>query len=202
MGGGVLSIGELARRAGVSESTLRAWERRYGLLEPERTAGGHRRYRLEDLERIAQLLELVDDGLAVGTAAAHVRAGDAPAIATASARNRAAPARPAAEPTPDVDSVALTLAYRAALRLLQLRHAEEATAVLTDLVTALGGRPVSAAGAGEDTLPLDLSFGYGEPVLVAAAPLSLARMRLEFVLPELLEGARHVVDLLRDQGSA
>lgn len=202
MGGGVLSIGELARRAGVSESTLRAWERRYGLLEPERTAGGHRRYRLEDLERIAQLLELVDDGLAVGTAAAHVRAGDAPAIATASARNRAAPARPSADPTPDVDSVALTLAYRAALRLLQLRHAEEATAVLTDLVTALGGRPVSAADAGEDTLPLDLSFGYGEPVLVAAAPLSLARMRLEFVLPELLEGARHVVDLLRDQGSA
>lgn len=199
MDGGVLSIGELARRAGVSESTLRAWERRYGLLEPERTAGGHRRYRLEDLARIRQLRELVDDGLAVGTAAAAVRDGDPPATAATPARTPES--RAGADPAPEVDSVALTLAYRAALRLLQLRHPQGAGAVLTELVIALGGRPVPATEADEDTMPLDLSFGYGEPVLVAAAPLSLARMRLEFVLPELVEGARHLVDVLRGDGA-
>src|SRR5215213_4723209 len=35
-----LRIGELSRRTGVSPELLRAWERRYGLLEPERTEGG------------------------------------------------------------------------------------------------------------------------------------------------------------------
>ena len=34
---GYLRIGEVARRAGVNAATLRAWERRYGLLEPERS---------------------------------------------------------------------------------------------------------------------------------------------------------------------
>ena len=39
-----LRIGELARRSGVSTDLLRAWERRYGLLEPTRTAAGYRLY--------------------------------------------------------------------------------------------------------------------------------------------------------------
>lgn len=196
VGQGVLSIGELARRAGVSESTLRAWERRYGFLEPERTSGGHRRYRLEDIDRVQQLVGLVEDGLAVGTAAEHVRDGDAPAVAEAMAAPSTRP-----QPAPDVDTVALTLAYRAALRLLQLRRPTDATAVLAELVTALGGSTVPATATDDDTLPLDLAFGYGEPLLVSAPPMSLARMRLEFVLPELVEGARRLVDVLRDEPS-
>ena len=39
---GLLRIGELSRRAGVSPELLRAWERRYGLLRPTRTPGGLR----------------------------------------------------------------------------------------------------------------------------------------------------------------
>jgi MerR family transcriptional regulator, light-induced transcriptional regulator len=35
----VLRIGELSRRSGVSPQLLRAWERRYGLLQPTRSAG-------------------------------------------------------------------------------------------------------------------------------------------------------------------
>ena len=38
---GVLRIGELSKRAGVSPELLRAWERRYGLLRPTRSSGGH-----------------------------------------------------------------------------------------------------------------------------------------------------------------
>ena len=40
----LLAIGELARRTGVNPVTLRAWERRYGLLKPQRTANLHRLY--------------------------------------------------------------------------------------------------------------------------------------------------------------
>ena len=40
----VLRIGELSRRLGVSAHVLRAWERRYGLLHPQRSASGYRLY--------------------------------------------------------------------------------------------------------------------------------------------------------------
>ena len=45
-------IGELSRRVGVSAELLRAWERRYGLLRPERSSGGFRLYGREDEERV------------------------------------------------------------------------------------------------------------------------------------------------------
>ena len=67
-----MSIGEVARRTGMTVPTLRAWERRYGLLVPVRTAGGHRRYREEDLRRVLAVLELVRQGWAVGAAARQV----------------------------------------------------------------------------------------------------------------------------------
>lgn len=193
MSRGVLSIGELARRAGVSESTLRAWEQRYGFLEPERTPGGHRRYRLDDLATVQRLLELTGSGFSVGAAVGQLQdVAESPGGASDDAEVQPVPQA-------DVDGLALTLAYRTSLRLLELRQPADATPVLVELVTALGGQVVPATEADEDALPVDLSFGYGEPVLPAAAPLSLARMRLEFVLPQLVEGARHVVDLLRAQ---
>jgi methanogenic corrinoid protein MtbC1 len=40
----LVRIGELSRRTGVRVDTLRAWERRYGLLRPERSPGGFRLY--------------------------------------------------------------------------------------------------------------------------------------------------------------
>jgi DNA-binding transcriptional MerR regulator len=41
---GLIRIGELSRRAGVSVDRLRSWEHRYGLLEPTRTPAGYRLY--------------------------------------------------------------------------------------------------------------------------------------------------------------
>ena len=49
---GVLRIGELSKRSGVSPGLLRAWERRYGLLRPTRSAGGLRLYSAADVERV------------------------------------------------------------------------------------------------------------------------------------------------------
>jgi DNA-binding transcriptional MerR regulator len=77
-----MSIGEVARRTGVTVPTLRAWERRYGLLVPVRTAGGHRRYREEDVRRVLAVLELVRQGWAVGAAARQV-AGQSSAASVA-----------------------------------------------------------------------------------------------------------------------
>jgi DNA-binding transcriptional MerR regulator len=60
-------IGELARRTGTTVDLLRAWERRYGLLRPERTEGGFRLYGDEDATRV----ERMRTGLAGGLAAAE-----------------------------------------------------------------------------------------------------------------------------------
>lgn len=68
----VLRIGEVSRRTGVSVATLRAWERRYGLLDPHRTDGGHRLYREADVDRVRMMSRLLDDGWSAGAAAREV----------------------------------------------------------------------------------------------------------------------------------
>jgi DNA-binding transcriptional MerR regulator len=67
-----LRIGELSRRSGVSAELLRAWERRYGLLRPQRSAGGLRLYSSGDLERVRAMQRHMDQGLAAREAAALV----------------------------------------------------------------------------------------------------------------------------------
>jgi MerR family transcriptional regulator, light-induced transcriptional regulator len=64
-----LRIGELSRRSGVSPELLRAWERRYGLLQPERTAGGLRLYSVADLERVREMQRHIGEGVAAREAA-------------------------------------------------------------------------------------------------------------------------------------
>lgn len=51
-----------SRITGLSPALLRAWERRYGAVEPLRTPGGTRRYSAEDLERLRWLKAAVDAG--------------------------------------------------------------------------------------------------------------------------------------------
>jgi DNA-binding transcriptional MerR regulator len=73
---GVLRIGELSKRSGVSPELLRAWERRYGLLRPMRSAGGLRLYTPADVERVSVMRQHLADGLAAAEAAAlALRAG-------------------------------------------------------------------------------------------------------------------------------
>jgi MerR family transcriptional regulator, light-induced transcriptional regulator len=71
-----LRIGELSRRSGVTPELLRAWERRYGLLRPQRSAGGLRLYSAADLERVRQMREHIAHGLAAREAAALAARGD------------------------------------------------------------------------------------------------------------------------------
>ena len=69
----VLRIGELSRRVGVSTGTIRAWERRYALLEPRRTDAGYRLYTAEDEARLRELTRLRDQGVATAEAARLAR---------------------------------------------------------------------------------------------------------------------------------
>jgi len=68
-GNGQVRIGELARRTGVTVELLRAWEKRYGLLQPSRTNSGYRLYSPADEERIARMQRGLADGLAAAEAA-------------------------------------------------------------------------------------------------------------------------------------
>ncbi len=61
-----LSIRIVARLAGVSEHTIRAWERRYNALNPERTPSGRRTYTMRDVERLRVLFFLVEHGYSIG----------------------------------------------------------------------------------------------------------------------------------------
>jgi MerR family transcriptional regulator, light-induced transcriptional regulator len=64
-----LRIGELSRRVGVSPEALRAWETRYGLLTPERTAGGLRLFSQDDERRVRLMRQYIAEGLSASEAA-------------------------------------------------------------------------------------------------------------------------------------
>jgi methanogenic corrinoid protein MtbC1 len=56
------------RETGLKPDTLRAWERRYGLPSPNRTAGGHRLYSQYDIEMIKWLIARQNEGLRINRA--------------------------------------------------------------------------------------------------------------------------------------
>src|SRR5438477_6893195 len=66
----LLRIGELSRRLGVSDYVLRAWESRYGLLQPVRSPGGFRLYSAADEARIRRMQAYLAEGLSAAEAAA------------------------------------------------------------------------------------------------------------------------------------
>ena len=69
-----LSVGAAAARLGVAPETVRSWGRRYGLTPSGRTAGGHRRFAAEDLERLSRMQRLVAEGASPADAARRVLA--------------------------------------------------------------------------------------------------------------------------------
>lgn len=58
-------IREVSRLTGVNSVTLRAWERRYGLIRPQRTPKGHRLYGRDDIERVERILQWLNRGVPV-----------------------------------------------------------------------------------------------------------------------------------------
>ena len=59
-------IRRVAEITGVNPVTLRAWQRRYGLIKPARTDSGHRLYSDDDIARIRRILHWLDQGVSIG----------------------------------------------------------------------------------------------------------------------------------------
>ncbi|MGB0942452.1 MAG: MerR family transcriptional regulator [Marinomonas sp.] len=66
-------IRELSARTQVNTVTIRAWERRYGLLTPQRTDKGHRLYSEQDVIRVEKILALIARGVSVGKVKAMLK---------------------------------------------------------------------------------------------------------------------------------
>jgi DNA-binding transcriptional MerR regulator/methylmalonyl-CoA mutase cobalamin-binding subunit len=79
MDAGYLRIGEFSQRVGVSPERLRAWEKRYGLLAPERSSGGFRLYSDADVARVERMLSHLEGGASAAEAARL--AWEAPVVA-------------------------------------------------------------------------------------------------------------------------
>src|SRR5512133_216380 len=77
--GALVRIGELSRRTGVGVDTLRAWERRYGLLRPQRSSGGFRLYGMSDQERVRAMKALINSGVSAAEAARLTASAVSPA---------------------------------------------------------------------------------------------------------------------------
>lgn len=212
-----LRIGELARRTGVATSTLRAWETRHGLMAPSRTVGGQRLYRETDVARIRAVQQLVADGWSLAAAVGHVvsrpptRDEPEPGSYERRAADTAGP-EPAGASGPfergqlldalaAVDTYAVLAAYEAAREILRAADAAAVRDAVVALIRRLGGTVGPAAIQDDVVLPVDVSFGQGEPILPRAAPGSLARMRLEEVLPLVVEDARALVHRFALAGS-
>ncbi|MDO6499211.1 MerR family transcriptional regulator [Photobacterium sanguinicancri] len=67
------AISEVSEKTGVNTVTLRAWQRRYGLLNPTRTEKGHRLYSASDIEKILAILVWLDKGVSIGNSKTFIR---------------------------------------------------------------------------------------------------------------------------------
>jgi MerR family transcriptional regulator, light-induced transcriptional regulator len=91
------TIKQASARTGVGAPLIRAWERRYGVVSPARTASGYRLYDETAIAVLQTMRGLVDSGWTASEAARAIGAGEVPVDGTASpdAPVHAAPAAPA-----------------------------------------------------------------------------------------------------------
>lgn len=64
-----LSIKAASEMLGVPIPTIRSWQRRYGLADPKRSVGGHRRYSVPELKWLAAFRDQIDAGVPARVAA-------------------------------------------------------------------------------------------------------------------------------------
>lgn len=122
---GLFPIRTVVAETGVNAITLRAWERRYGLIRPVRTPSGHRLYSQADIDLVRRIMQLQDKGIPVSRAIAWLKQhpgeplpGEAPSSGTLSAQTLPAktpPAKPLSAAAPAADEAANATTW-AALR--------------------------------------------------------------------------------------
>ncbi|WP_150252177.1 MerR family transcriptional regulator [Nocardiopsis deserti] len=158
-----LTPGATARLLGVSPSTLRSWDRRYGVGPRERSPGGHRRYSPADVARLRELCRLVGEGLPPASAAERVLdpvpGGRAPAPASPVVpRQRGAGEGARSRWRPGGDTLPLGAAGPALQGIARAAMRMDAELVERLLEEALDGYGVVAAW---EDLAMPLLYGMG-----------------------------------------
>ena len=138
-----LPIRTVSALTGVNAVTLRAWERRYGLVRPKRTPKGHRLYTQAHVEEIQRVLALVRSGVSIGQVRAAL-ASQAPAGEEARGGMWAGYRRRMAAAIAAFDEQALEAVYEEALSLHAIDRASRL--LLMPLLEDLGERWSKVAG--------------------------------------------------------
>jgi DNA-binding transcriptional MerR regulator len=138
-----LPIRTIASLTGVNAVTLRAWERRYGLVRPVRTPKGHRLYSHQHVERIRRVLALMDRGVPIGRVRDLIDAEPAAEPATAASHWREPLERMAAA-VANFDEAELDRIYEEALSVYPVEQVTRG--LLVPLLVHLGERWRDLAG--------------------------------------------------------
>lgn len=142
------TIKRAAELTGVPAATLRAWERRYDVVEPQRTDAGYRLYDDETLARLRTMAELVADGWTASHAAAEAgrRHSGTGSASPAPSATPAGPPAPSPADSPHVEAPPSHLSTPPS-------SGDEATRRLLDAAAAMD--PAAVAGV------LDERFATG-----------------------------------------
>jgi MerR family transcriptional regulator, light-induced transcriptional regulator len=128
-----LSAGQAARQLGVAVTTIRTWDRRYGLGPERHEQGRHRRYGPRDMQRLQLMSRLVTDGVPAAEAARFARSAARPDQLTVP-RARGVPERPAPPRVKGLRRAALTLDDEQLDRILREAVGEDVAAAWTRVI--------------------------------------------------------------------
>jgi MerR family transcriptional regulator, light-induced transcriptional regulator len=131
----LFTVSAVARRLGIAPSTLRTWDRRYGLGPSGHLAGRHRRYAPSDLSRLIQMRRLTLDGVPPAQAARIVLSGTTPVLHTSNTQPI-----PNTQPSSNVRTAARLPERTPRPVPLTLRHTRPGTTVYPRAQTCPRGR--------------------------------------------------------------
>ena len=177
----LMRSGAAARLAGISPSTLRIWEHRYGVVEPPKSVSGQRTYSMKDIERLRLIKRLTREGHAIGTVA-HLGID---ALAALTRENQ----------TPSAGPQRVLVIGQAAARKLEGRLRPAPALVLDDLNHA--EREITRAGNFDVLIILvpSLLASMTERILALRTSLPAANVIVVYSF-----GAEAVADALRSAG--
>jgi transcriptional regulator with XRE-family HTH domain len=138
-----IRIGEVARRVGVSPSTLRAWERK-GLVRPDRAGGRHRRYTPDDIARLRDVRALLTRGYAPPALHSLIAGEAMPDDPVVGKRLRAARTRRGLSLRDAAERAGISASY---LSLVERGLAEPSVSLLQRVASAYGGTLLEFFGA-------------------------------------------------------
>jgi DNA-binding transcriptional MerR regulator/methylmalonyl-CoA mutase cobalamin-binding subunit len=106
----VYTIKEASSRSGIGAPLIRAWERRYGVVRPARTASGYRLYDDATINVLLTMRSLIESGWTASEAARAISVGE-----VAVEDHAAAPPSPRITPSPQVAKPSAAATHRAQL---------------------------------------------------------------------------------------